>query len=618
MRRVDVEHDKEKWQVSEQLCQVIFSNIGDTVFLSDDAGAFTYICHSVEEILGYSPQQIRALGNITALLGENIFAPEQLDALGKISNIEREITNRAGTQQTLLIDVKRVSTQWGTVLYSCRDITEYKQALVALHQRENQIRTLVENSPEIIVRLDRKLRYVYANPAVEQATGIPASAFIGKTNSELEMPAELVSYWHASLEKVFETAEAELIEFDFPTPSGVRSYQAHLAPEYDEDDSVEFVLVVVSDINQRKQAEQALRKQAEQERLIAAVAQRIRQYLDLAEILDTTVEEVRQSLLCDRVLVYRFHSDGSGVIEAESVGGNWRTVLGTNVDDPCFTESYILPYQEGRVSVFEDIYTANISPCYIALLAQFQVRANLVLPIFQGEQLWGLLIAHHCAAPRQWQSSEINLLKQLATQVGIATQQAELYHQLELANQRLQHLALVDQLTQVANRRRFDEYLALEWQRQAREKGQLSLILCDIDDFKRYNDTYGHPAGDDCLQQVAQTLTHVVHRPCDLVARYGGEEFAMLLPNTESTGAMHIAETIQTAITALRMPHLHSRASNYVTLGLGVASVIPEPKLSPHELVKRADGALYHAKEMGGDQVVASQVPSPLLKAEGN
>ena len=127
-----------------------------------------------------------------------------------------------------------------------------------------------------------------------------------------------------------------------------------------------------------------------------------------------------------------------------------------------------------------------------------------------------------------------------------------------------------------------------------------------------------HPAGDDCLQQVAQTLTHVVHRPCDLVARYGGEEFAMLLPNTESTGAMHIAETIQTAITALRMPHLHSRASNYVTLGLGVASVIPEPKLSPHELVKRADGALYHAKEMGGDQVVASQVPSPLLKAEGN
>jgi PleD family two-component response regulator len=136
----------------------------------------------------------------------------------------------------------------------------------------------------------------------------------------------------------------------------------------------------------------------------------------------------------------------------------------------------------------------------------------------QGDSLWGLLIAHHCSGPRVWQSFEIDLLASLATQLTIAIQQAELYDQLQGANQELQHLARFDSLTGIANRRRFDQYLDTTWLHMMRERQPFSLILCDIDCFKLYNDTYGHQAGDHCIQQVAKAISRAAQRPTDLVA----------------------------------------------------------------------------------------------------
>jgi diguanylate cyclase (GGDEF)-like protein len=215
------------------------------------------------------------------------------------------------------------------------------------------------------------------------------------------------------------------------------------------------------------------------------------------------------------------------------------------------------------------------------------------------------LIAHHCSEPRQWQPLEIDLLKSLATQVAIAIQQSSLFEQLEAANQELQRLACIDGLTQVANRRRFDEYLDVEWRRLAREQRPLSLILGDVDYFKVYNDTYGHLAGDLCLQQIGSVLRQTLRRPADLVARYGGEEFAIILPNTEPRGAVIVAEAIREGIRGLEMPHAKSPVSQYVTLSLGVASFIPTPNASPAQLIAAADEALYQAKAEGRDRAVA-------------
>ena len=176
--------------------------------------------------------------------------------------------------------------------------------------------------------------------------------------------------------------------------------------------------------------------------------------------------------------------------------------------------------------------------------------------------------------------------------------------ELEKANQELHRLASLDGLTQVANRRQFDEYLLREWKREAREHNPLSLILCDIDYFKRYNDTYGHQAGDECLKQVAQGISHAAKRPADLVARYGGEEFAIVLPNTDEKGAMHVARLIQKKIRQLEIPHAQSSVSRYVTLSIGVFSIIPHADHLPESLIRAADKALYQVKEQGRNAVI--------------
>jgi PAS domain S-box-containing protein len=216
-----------------------------------------------------------------------------------------------------------------------------------------------------------------------------------------------------------------------------------------------------TEILQRKQAEAALQQQFQRERLVSAIAGRIRQSLNLEEILNATAAEVRQVLQTDRVIIFRFDPDWSGKVVVESVDDNCLPILGKDIYDPCFKHAYILPYQQGRVKAIEDIYTANLNQCHIDLLSQFQVRANLVVPILQNEQilhnpncetqtrLWGLLIAHHCSSPRQWQQFEIDLLSSLASQAAIAIQQSQLYEQAKSQAKREQAL---NQLTQAIRR----------------------------------------------------------------------------------------------------------------------------------------------------------------------
>lgn len=181
-------------------------------------------------------------------------------------------------------------------------------------------------------------------------------------------------------------------------------------------------------------------------------------------------------------------------------------------------------------------------------------------------------------------------------------QQSHLQQQLEAANQELRRLVTIDELTQIANRRRFDEYCYQEWHRMAREQRALSLILCDVDFFKAYNDTYGHRAGDRCLQMVAKAIQDTVKRPADLVARYGGEEFAVILPRTEAEGAAHIAEAICQSVRMLAIPHRRSPINLCVTISAGVATITPQPNSDFQAIIDESDLALYQAKIAGRDR----------------
>ncbi len=170
------------------------------------------------------------------------------------------------------------------------------------------------------------------------------------------------------------------------------------------------------------------------------------------------------------------------------------------------------------------------------------------------------------------------------------------------ANEKLTALSVMDGLTQIPNRRKFDECLENEWNRHIREKKPLSLILCDIDFFKNFNDTYGHQAGDDCLKKVAAAIDKSVCRSSDVVTRYGGEEFSAILPNTGIQGAELIAERIRTAIQSLHIEHKTSSVSKCVSVSLGIGTCIPEQGSSSDIIITMSDKALYRSKANGRNQ----------------
>lgn len=256
----------------------------------------------------------------------------------------------------------------------------------------------------------------------------------------------------------------------------------------------------------------------------------------------------------------------------------------------------------------ENTQTRDIPVIFISALDEVldKLRAfdvggvDYITKPFRIPEVMARVTIHMTLRRLQQQLHEQNeLLKQQVSERRIAEKA------LQAANQELQRLANLDGLTQLANRRRFDEYLEQEWRRLAREQLPLSLILCDVDYFKNYNDTYGHQAGDDCLRTIAMVLQASAKRPADVVARYGGEEFALVLPNTPLEGALQVAEDIRIALKRLKLEHQRSQVATVVTLSLGVATVIPSSNWASSSLVAEADRALYQAKSEGRDRIIA-------------
>ena len=186
--------------------------------------------------------------------------------------------------------------------------------------------------------------------------------------------------------------------------------------------------------------------------------------------------------------------------------------------------------------------------------------------------------------------------------IQMRTSLVVLTRKLDTANQELKRLSSSDGLTGIANRRFFDEYLSIEWRRARRNTTSIALLMCDVDHFKMYNDTYGHQTGDDCLRQVAHSINAYLERPSDIVSRYGGEEFAVILPETIAGGALFVAEKIRHSVHELCIPHSGS-AHGRVTVSIGISALIPDPENTPSDLIQQADRALYQAKRLGRDRV---------------
>ncbi len=345
------------------------------------------------------------------------------------------------------------------ILGTAIDITEAKQLEAARQQAEQQIRFqagLLDAVEQAVIATDLVGNIIYWNRYAEVLYGWKATEVLGRPIIEVT-PTSTTQEQALEIMADLQAGESWSGEFWVQRHDGT-TFPAIVidSPIYDEQGDLIGIIGISVDITEHKQAEAALqelneeleirvqqrtqalersqaalRQQMEREQLMAAITQQIRQSLDLNEILNISVTEVQKLLAADRVLVYRVWPDGTGIAIAEAVTPEWIKVLDLTFPEEAFPQECHQRYVEGRIYTLTDRDREQVLPCLVDFLKQIQVRAKLVVPIIQQNTLWGLMIAHQCSQPREWQLWEIKLLQQLANQMAIAIQQSELYQELQ-------------------------------------------------------------------------------------------------------------------------------------------------------------------------------------------
>ncbi|HIK06360.1 MAG TPA: GAF domain-containing protein [Trichormus sp. M33_DOE_039] len=423
--------------VSDRVSNILES-ITDAFFALDKQWRFTYVNGQAAKILQK---------NQTDLLGKNIWEtfPDTAN-----TSFEQEY-RKAITQQTSVefeefyprlnkwFAVHAYPSKNGLSVYF-QDITEKHHTASALKESEERWQLALQGNNDGIWDWNIKTNEVFFSPRWKQMLGYADH----ELNNQIE---EWLKRVHPDdLNWVMQAVRDHL---DRKTPYYITEHRVQCKDGHykwildrgqalwDETGNVVRMVGSHTDITERKQTEEELKRQNLRSQLFAEITVKIRQTLQIAEILQTSVQEVQTLLQADRVLIFRLWPDGSGIVEQEAVLPGWPVVLGQNILDPCFQQDYVDKYRQGRVSAIMDIAQADILDCHREFLQQFGVKANLVVPILHREGIWGLLIAHQCHAPRYWTQFELELLQQLANQIGIALSQAQLLEQQTRQSQEL-------------------------------------------------------------------------------------------------------------------------------------------------------------------------------------
>lgn len=472
--------------LNQQVIHVLESTTDGVVSL-DRQWRYIYVNAQAEQILRRSRQDLLGKGfwQTASCLTNPSVEPAYYRAMGEQIPVEFEIEP---TSSTVVLEVRAFPHPLGITIYF-RDVSQRQQLerdrqqlnktlelkvaertaeLLAIHQQlqisEARLRTAQQVARMGSWEYDVSTGQVIWSTEVLHLLGRvpPEQALSYEEQIQQFYTADSANRLIAALRQAITTGEPYHLDLQAQHTDGSTLW-LEAAGEVLRDPSGQVVQLVgtVKDITHRRQLETQLQLQTEREQLLSKMVQRIRQSLDLDQVLEATVAEVQQLLLADRVLIYQFQPDWSGRVRIESVEAHCSSILHQLIYDPCFAESKAAAYINGRVAVIADVEQADLLPCYLELLKNLQVRANLVVPIVidcqspdlkspafsatetseervnssaAGGCLWGLLIAHQCHAPRQWQTWEMDLLEQLAGQVGIAIKQAQLYERLQYLN----------------------------------------------------------------------------------------------------------------------------------------------------------------------------------------
>ncbi|PSB40841.1 GAF domain-containing protein [Chamaesiphon polymorphus] len=381
------------------------------------------------EFLQALQQQIKKPDLPVVLLTE--YDKENLANLAIECGAQQYLSKSAVTTENLRLSLHNAIKQ-GELLRQVAELQIQNQRhLKVLNQKEEQLRLALASARMGIWDWDLLTGQIHWNREHEELFGFTPGGFDGTYETfDLCIHPDDRARFHEQVVKSIETHTSLCHQFRIIWPDGNTHWIETRGEAYfnDAGQPIRTIGTVVN-IDERQQAQQLLQTQLDRQRLVLDMTVRIRQSLDLEEILQTTVDEVQQFLQIERVLVYKFLPDWSGKAIVESVGTEWCDILTHDrVYRPC-GKSAIDHFQQGCIIANADIYTAELDDLHIQMLESLQIRANLAVPIFKRDKLWGLLIAHHCSEPRAWQASEIELVKQLASQVSIAIQQANLFAQ---------------------------------------------------------------------------------------------------------------------------------------------------------------------------------------------
>lgn len=328
-----------------------------------------------------------------------------------------------------------------TCVFANTDITERKHTEHKLRQREFFLLRAQKLAQIGDWTLDVETRTITGSEesgrilavALDRTRPVPLSSILQNLHPE-DQEALLSAIEQATYDVAPFSLEARLLQ----NTSDMRYIAINGQPEVSANGDRLRLFGIVQDITMRKQSELLQQYQTHRHQIMLHLTQQVRRSLDIDDILNTTVTEVRQLFQADRVTIYQFQPDWSGIFLVESVKSPDLSILGQVYDDPCFREKHIEKYSKGQIHVIENVATADLADCYRISLQQFQIQSNVVVPILQGATLWGLLIVHECHAPRQWHAWECDLLQELSIQVGIALQQSELYKWTQTLNVELE------------------------------------------------------------------------------------------------------------------------------------------------------------------------------------
>jgi len=491
---------------------------------------------------------------------------------GQCDNIELQMVSKTG----VVIDVLVSGIPYGLgenriSLAVVTDITAQKMAERRLTESEARYRSIVDDQSQLVALTATDFTHLFVNKAFAKHHGCEPHAMMGRSLFDF-VPTHAHAEVREHLRRTMASAEALPFENEILLADGrVRWVAWTNRAVRDADGNVTAVHSVGHDIDERKRAEMKLAESEARYRMLA----------------DHSTDMVFQF---DQDLIRRYVSPACreilGFSPEELIGH--RALLAVHPDEADMIASGFQEVASGRLE------RASFS---------HRIRHR------DGHWLWVE------AAVRSTRDPHTNMPNGLMGALRNITAKKEIEEKLAEANGRLEILARQDGLTQIYNRRSFDEMLLREIKIARREGTTLSLLMIDVDSFKAYNDHYGHPAGDAALRRVSSAISATVKRPGDFVARYGGEEFAVLLPNTDERGARAVAEAIRSSIEALALEH---RASLWerLTVSIGAASInnAPHNELRQDVLLSRADNALYAAKNSGRNTIVNWREDPTLLQ----